>query len=115
MLVIFLSLLFFVFFVLIGSESKNKPKMIRFDFSGQTNERKEKRDSREREREKEKREEKSARESRRPLQLKRLRRLEGLSARRLCCISSEEKSARRSFVSLGFWETFTALLLLLKR
>ena len=114
MLVIFLSLLFFVFFVLIGSESKNKPKMIRFDFSGQTM-REKRRETAEREREKEKREEKSARESRRPLQLKRLRRLEGLSDRRLCCISSEEKSARRSFVSLGFWETFTALLLLLKR
>ena len=52
MLVIFLSLLFFVFFVLIGSESKNKPKMIRFDFSGQTM-REKRRETAERERERE--------------------------------------------------------------
>ena len=60
MLVIFLSLLFFVFSVLIGSELKNKPKMIRFDFSGQTMRRKEKRDSRERERERRRREKRRA-------------------------------------------------------
>ena len=59
MLVIFLSLLFFVFSVLIGSESKNKPKMIRFDFSGQTM-REKRRETAERERERRRREKRRA-------------------------------------------------------